>query len=277
MTLADRLAHSRSRFGSWTLAELEDASADVAAWRAEYDEGQRYRLTSAMRQALAAAVRWKYLDRNPAVDAGKNPQPRAEEIFPFNPDEVDMIAAELDAADAACVIVAAETGLRPEEWIALERRDLDRAGRALQVQRKYAKGVMRPYGKSHRARRRVPLTARAMEAIATIPPRVDTTLLFPAVEGGYLGIENWRSRVWYPALEAAGISKRGPYHLRHTFATEALAAGVSTFELSRVMGTSIQMIDEHYGHLARDSEDSIRARLDARSGQSGVYLASDSE
>ena len=56
-----------------------------------------------------------------------------------------------------------------------------------------------------------------------------------------------------------------------------LAAGVSTFELSRVMGTSIAMIDQHYGHLARDSEESIRARLDARSRQSGVYLASESE
>jgi hypothetical protein len=78
----------------------QDTSADVAAWRAEYDDGQRYRLTSAMRQALAAAVRWKYLDRNPAVNAGRNPQPRAEEIFPFSPDEVGMIAAELDAHDA---------------------------------------------------------------------------------------------------------------------------------------------------------------------------------
>jgi len=65
--------------------------------------------------------------------------------------------------------------------------------------------------------------------------------------------------------------------LRHTFATEALAADVSTFELSRVMGTSLQMIDQHYGHLARDSEGSIRARLDARSAQSGVHLASDSD
>ena len=64
---------------------------------------------------------------------------------------------------------------------------------------------------------------------------------------------------------------RGPYHLRHTFATEALAAGVSTFELSRVMGTSLAMIDKHYGHLARDSEDSIRARLDARSARSQAF------
>lgn len=49
--------------------------------------------------------------------------------------------------------------------------------------------------------------------------------------GDYLRLDNRRGRVWYPALEAAGISKRGPYHLRHTFATEALSAGISTFEL----------------------------------------------
>jgi hypothetical protein len=75
--------------------------ADVAAWRAEYTDGPRYRVTSAMRQALGAAVRWKYLTRNPAADAGKNPQPRAEEIFPFDRDQVDAIADELDHLDAA--------------------------------------------------------------------------------------------------------------------------------------------------------------------------------
>ena len=30
------------------------------------------------------------------------------------------------------------------------------------------------------------------------------------------------------------------------------------------MGTSVKMIDRTYGHLARDSEQAIRARLDAR-------------
>jgi hypothetical protein len=30
------------------------------------------------------------------------------------------------------------------------------------------------------------------------------------------------------------------------------------------MGTSIAMIDRTYGHLARDSEETIRARLEAR-------------
>jgi integrase len=65
-----------------------------------------------------------------------------------------------------------------------------------------------------------------------------------------------------------------PTTYRHTFATEALAAGVSIFELSRVMGASVKEIDRTYGHLARDSEDAIRARLEARSNRSGVDLAS---
>ena len=36
------------------------------------------------------------------------------------------------------------------------------------------------------------------------------------------------------------------------------------------MGTSVAMIDRTYGHLALDSEDAIRARLDARADCSGV-------
>jgi integrase len=50
-----------------------------------------------------------------------------------------------------------------------------------------------------------------------------------------------------------GISPlRRVYDLRHTFATFALRAGISTFDLSRYMGASLTMIDRHYGHLARD-------------------------
>jgi integrase len=107
-----------------------------------------------------------------------------------------------------------------------------------------------------------------------VPVRLETRLVFPAPEGGLILLDNWRTREWYDALDAAGISRRGPYHLRHTFASEALAAGVSIFELSRVMGASVREIDRTYGHLVRDSEDAIRALLDARSAPPGVNLAS---
>jgi integrase len=75
----------------------------------------------------------------------------------------------------------------------------------------------------------------------------------PASKAGYLSLDNWRTREWYDALDGAGIARRGPYHLRHTFASEALAAGISIFELSRLMGTSVKEIDRTYGHLVRDS------------------------
>ena len=78
-------------------------------------------------------------------------------------------------------------------------------------------------------------------------------------------------------IDAAGIDRRGPYNLRHTFATEALAAGISIFELSRLTGTSVGTIDKTYGHLAVDSEDMIRARLDARGVRSGDEMASAAE
>src|SRR5205823_14644919 len=139
---------------------------------------------------------------------------------------------------------------------ALERRDIDWTGPAVTVQRRYSDGVLTPYPKTNR--RRVPLTARAVEALDQIPPRLDTPLLFPAPRGGHIDLDNWRLRDWYPALEAAGISKRGPYCLRHTFASEALAAGVSIFQLARLMGAAVKTIDKHYAHLAHDAEELLR-------------------
>src|SRR6266540_1066719 len=53
------------------------------------------------------------------------------------------------------------------------------------------------------------------------------------------------------------------YDLRHTYATFALRAGVPIFAVSRFMGSSIAMIDHHYGHLARDSREHAVSLLDA--------------
>jgi integrase len=171
------------------------------------------------------------------------------------------------------VVFAAETGLRTNEWIALERRDIDRRVGVVVVCRRVTDGELYPMPKNHK-RRRVPLTARAVAALDALPPRLDTQLVFPAPDGGYIDLSNWRAREWYPALEAAGIARRGPYALRHTFASEALAAGISIFQLARVMGASVAMIDHHYGHLVPDSEDAIRALLSRRDG---VDVASDGD
>jgi len=73
----------------------------------------------------------------------------------------------------------------------------------------------------------------------------------------------WRRDHWTPALKAAGLEHRGPYALRHSFASFAIAAGVSLFELARFMGTSVEQIDRTYGHLLPDSLDRTRSALDS--------------
>ncbi len=117
----------------------------------------------------------------------------------------------------------------------------------------FAKGRLKPYPKTERSRRRVPLRARVAAAIEELPRR--DGILFPAAQGGRIDINRFRSREWAPALKAAGIEHRRIYDMRHTFATWSLAAGMSIFTLARRMGTSVQMIDSTYGHLAQDAED----------------------
>jgi integrase len=293
-TLRYRLAHALGVFGDVELAELERQALEVAAWRAGLPERLRYPATSALRQALEAAIRWELITENPAKKAGRNPQPKAREVRPLSAAELELVTSELGSRDSALVVFAAETGLRPCEWLALERRDVDRDAGVVLVEREHVAGVTKPYGKTAASRRRVPLTSRAIAALDELPTRLDTRLIFPGERGGYLNLRNWRGREWDVAIEAAGLGvctcghpsggghvdgcdARGctcteyerstsspvPYVLRHTFASNALAAGVGTFELARYMGTSVEMIERTYGHLVTGADEAFRARLDA--------------
>jgi integrase len=80
---------------------------------------------------------------------------------------------------------------------------------------------------------------------------------------GHLNLHNWRRDEWKPALKAAGLEYRRPYAMRHTFASFGIAAGIPVFELARMMGTSVEMIDKTYGHLLRDAASRATAALDA--------------
>ena len=51
--------------------------------------------------------------------------------------------------------------------------------------------------------------------------------------------------------------------MRSTFASNSLAAGVTVFELARLMGTSVAMIERHYGTLLDGAGADLARRLSA--------------
>jgi integrase len=266
------LAKATSAFGERRLVDL--CSEEIGEWRATLPEGHRFEATQALRQLLNRAVAWKIIDSNPAKVGVDNPRRQHPEKRPLESwVEIEALAEQLGPIYGPMIVFAAATGLRPSEWIALEQRDLDREARVVYVRRAFAHGRLKK-PKTRRSIRAVPLQAIALDALNRLPTRPDRPLLFPAPRGGYLDLHNFRRRTWKPAQLAAGIEPlRRPYDLRHTFATFALRAGISTFDLSRFMGASLTMIDHHYGHLARDGREHAAALLDSLASEEAAAAA----
>lgn len=255
------LAKTERSFGHRRITRLR--TAEIAAWRMTIPAGHRFEATQALRQVLARAVSWGLIDSNPAKQGVDNPQRRRTEKRPFESwAELEALATELGPRLGPLVLFAAATGLRPGEWIALEHRDIDRDARVVYVRRAYRNGRVK-VPKTEASIRAVPLQTLALAALEHLPADGRSLIAFPSPGGGYFDLHNFRNRYWKPAQVAAGVTPlRRIYDLRHTFATFALRAGISTFELSRYMGTSLSMIDRHYGHLARDGREHASRLLD---------------
>src|SRR5579884_1287687 len=255
------LSKATAVFGDRAIGEL--TSQEIAAWRMTLSSGYRFEATQALRQVLHRAVAWGMLDVNPAKVGVDNPVRRRKEQHPFESwAELEALAAAIGPRYGPMILFAAATGLRPAEWIALEKRDVDRDERVVYVRRSFTRGQLK-VPKTEASMRAVPLQARALDALDRATSN-GSPLLFPGERGSYLDIHHFRPFQWRPAQKAAGIAPlRRVYDLRHTFATFALRAGLSTFDLSRYMGASLTMIDRHYGHLARDGREHAIKLLDA--------------
>ncbi len=200
-------------------------------------------LTLAYRHAIIAAVRGAYnfgqrvglLDENPARLV-RAPQPqRGENIIPFQDwGEVERLAEEAGRW-GPMIMFAVDTGARPGEIRTLEHNHVD------------GDRVFLPGTKTDGSRRVVHITRRGHEALAAFPRALSTPLVFHD-HGEPLNWNTWQKRVWHPALEQAGLAKRAPYCMRHTFAFFSLRAGVPVADVAREMGhTSVSRTYVTYG------------------------------
>ncbi|MBC7460541.1 MAG: site-specific integrase [Thermoleophilia bacterium] len=259
--LVGMLAHARRAFGAVEVEQLEPQV--IATWRASLPPATRWQATQALAQVTAWAARWQLVATDP-MSRVANPRPARTEFTPLDDwEQVAAIAAQLPHHLALLPWIGAGCGLRPGELLGLcwDCVDLDRG--ELTVRRSVWRGELRSSLKTRRSRRVVPLRRAVAEQLAQAA-RPRSGLVFATARGTPLDLHNLRARAWRPALERAGIEPaRRLYDLRHTYATWSLRAGVSIFQLARRMGTSVDMIDTTYGHLAADAGDHERRLLDA--------------
>jgi integrase len=226
------------------LPEFGDASLESIT--TEWVDGYRARLVAEARLSdrtinkllvllhgiFKRAQRVWSLPGNPVAAVERQPVRRSGDFDVLSPGEVAALerAAESEQ-DAALFVVAAFTGLRMGELLALRWGDVDFSKRLVHVRRSYTHGALGPT-KSGRVRS-VPLIDEVVRVLDGLSRREHFTsaddLLFVNTVGNALDDSKLRRR-FYRALERAGLRRIRFHDLRHSFGTLA----VQVFPLSDV-------------------------------------------
>jgi integrase len=214
------------------------------------------------------AVEWRRLAWNPVVGTRRLSHTRAATIDARTPETVEAVRRRLDQQNAALVSVLAYEGLRPGEAYALAWDDvLDDRGRPRKRLRVHSaiSGEELSTTKSQRAREPelfAPVARELAELHLAQGRPAHDTLVFPDAAGGHLRRQNWRRRVWVPALERAGVPYFRSYDLRHTCATLLLYEGRTLNEVAEHLGHADPGFTARtYAHVMRDASKRRRAPI----------------
>jgi integrase len=76
----------------------------------------------------------------------------------------------------------------------------------------------------------------------------------------------WNKDAWKNPIKAAVHLAKLPsgvsaYTLRHSVITDLIRQGLPALTVAQISGTSVAMIERHYGHLVRDDAEQALARL----------------
>jgi integrase len=116
------------------------------------------------------------------------------------------------------------------------------------------------------SRRRVDLSATAVrvlrrQLLARKPNELH--LVFPSTEGHILNDDNFRHRVFAPAVRRSKLTGFRFHDLRHTYAALMVAVGAHPKYLQAQMGhSSIHVTLDLYGHLFPDANRGVLDALD---------------
>jgi len=186
---------------------------------------------------------------------------RPHEIDFLEHDEAETLytaAAEIGPRWRTLIELGTEVGLRPGELYGLHGHRVDWLRGKIQVIDVMTRAGLRRWPKSKKSHRVVPIPAHIMEGMsALMAGRPRDALVFTAPEGGPVDDGNFRDRVWYPAVQAAGIRRFPPRIMRHTAASWLVIDGVPLYDVQALLGHESYRTTERYAHLAPDAHDKV--------------------
>lgn len=267
--------HVVPKWGPWPLAQV--ARSDVAAWIGDLvgkgmSPGLVRKVYLVASMIFEAAVADHRIARNPTTGVRLPRQPRREPRFLTAGQLQQLVDAAGD--NGLQVLVLALTGLRFGEFAALKVGRVDPVRNRLTVAESVSvvgSRLVWTTPKTHQVRS-VPVPPALMRRIEQeCRGRGADDLLFPAPKGGPLRLNNWRRRVFDPAVEGAGIVDLTPHDLRHTAASLAIAAGANVKAVQQMLGhASAAMTLDVYAGLFPDDLDAVGRSLDSLVPSQGV-------
>jgi len=180
----------------------------------------------------------------------KWPRRPAHKPDPFDEGERDSIVKHFRRKRPhyhAFVLTAFWTGCRPSELVALRWGDVDLRTAKLMVRRSRTLGEDNA-PKTAASERTIDLARTVVDVLRGVKPLhvTDEDFVFRNTEGRPIFADNF-GKYWHPALRAVGVRPRKFYATRHTFISVALTRGVRIKWLAEYVGTSVDMIEKHYG------------------------------
>jgi integrase len=208
---------------------------------------------------FARSPRRRWASTNPCDGAELPPMPDAEEIRFLTRPELHRLIEHARRGmyceiDRALYLVAAMTGLRLGELLALRWRDVDWVAGVVRVRRNFVRGR---YGtpKSRRSSRAVPMADEVGGVLdrlyqASSHQGDDDHVFAHPAHGGPIPKANVTRRL-HKALADADLDATHVFHdLRHTFGTTMAAAGVPMRTLQEWMGHKHISTTERYADYA---------------------------